>query len=157
MRAKMFRSWLLYGICLGLLAALMAWVKYRFTIIDYALEIYGLITAVVFIITGIWLGLKLSKPKTIVQTETVVREVPVMITADREKIAPQLPQQLGISQREVEVLQFLSRGMSNQEIADQLFVSQNTVKTHLSNLYFKLDVKRRTQAVEKARTIGILP
>jgi DNA-binding CsgD family transcriptional regulator len=145
----------LYGLTLALLAGLMTWAKYRFLLMDHVFEIYGLIIAVVFVGVGIWMGLKLSRPKTIVEEKIVIREieVPVVptVTAD-----PKALQQLGISDREFEVLQCLAQGLSNEEIATRLFISLNTVKTHLSNLYFKLDVKRRTQAVEKARSMGLI-
>ena len=86
-----------------------------------------------------------------------IREVEVPATAQsRLFINENAVPATGISQRELDVLHLLAKGLSNEEIAGQLFVSQNTVKTHLSNLYFKLDVKRRTQAVEKARLMGLL-
>lgn len=164
MKKNFFIQVLIYGVCLGIAVVLLTWAKYRFLVIDHAIEIYGMIIAAVFISVGVWVGLKLSGPKTIIQketviqTETVIREVPVLINAPVEEkiVVPVLLPDLGISQREAEVLQFLAKGMSNQEIAGELFVSQNTIKTHLSNLYFKLDVKRRTQAVDKARSLGII-
>ena len=150
-------QWLAYGLLAGLLAAGMAWAKYRFIIADHATELYGLVVATLFIILGIWLGLRLSKPKTIIQRETIVeekiiiREVPVTSeTVDTDKA-----EGLGLSAREMDVLQLLSKGHSNAEIAAELFVSANTVKTHVSNLLFKLDVKRRTQAAERARALGL--
>jgi NarL family two-component system response regulator LiaR len=145
----------LYGLVLALLAGLMTWAKYRFLLVDHVYEIYGLIIAVVFVGLGIWMGLRLSRPKTIVKQEVVVKEVlvPTEVTSPPD---PRMLQELNVSERELEVLQCLARGLSNEEIAGQLFISLNTVKTHLSNLYFKLDVKRRTQAVEKARSLGII-
>jgi DNA-binding CsgD family transcriptional regulator len=151
----------LYGLTLAVLAALMTWAKHRFLIMEDAGEIYGLIIGITFTCVGVWMGLKLSTPKTIVrtetvvQTETIIKEVPVHV---HEKIGsdPVRLAKLKISQRELEVLQYLAQGLSNDEIAGQMFVSQNTVKTHLSNLYFKLDAKRRTQAVERARAWGLI-
>lgn len=158
MRVKMIYQWLLYGAGLGLLAAIMGWVKYRFVVMDHALELYVLFIGALFVVLGAWLGSKLVRPKTIIKEEIVVREVMVPMPA-----TPVQPgqmgtrmEELGISQREYDVLQLLARGMSNEEIATGLFVSQNTVKTHLSNLYFKLDAKRRTQAVERARAMGLI-
>lgn len=151
----------LYALALALLSALLAWARYRFLLMDHVTEIYGLIIAIIFISLGIWMGLKLSRPKTIIQketiiqTETVVKEVPVT-PGNKKEADPQLLEKLNISHRELEVLQCLARGLSNEEIAGQLFVSQNTIKTHLSNLYFKLDAKRRVQAVEKARALGLV-
>lgn len=154
--------WLAYGLGIGVLAAGMAWIKYRFVILDHALELYGLIVAVLFICLGIWLGLRLSKPKTVVQKETVIqqeiiiKEVPVIQEASiATQIQAKSREETGISSREMEVLKLLCKGCSNAEIAEQLFVSPNTVKTHVSNLLFKLDVKRRTQAAEKARELGL--
>ncbi|MHA4844104.1 helix-turn-helix transcriptional regulator [Flavitalea antarctica] len=140
---------------LALLAGLMTWAKYRFLLVDHVYEIYGLIIAMVFVGLGIWMGLRLSRPKTIVKQEIVVKEVlvPTQVTSPPD---PGMLQELNVSERELEVLQCLARGLSNEEIAGQLFISLNTVKTHLSNLYFKLDVKRRTQAVQKARSLGII-
>jgi DNA-binding CsgD family transcriptional regulator len=161
MPARNFIWITLYALALALLASLMTWAKYRFLVMDHVSEIYGLIIGVVFIAVGIWMGLKLSKPKTIVQketvirTETIIKEVKVPLIEKKEP-DPQLLQQLNISQRELEVLQCLAKGLSNEEIAGQLFVSLNTVKTHLSNLYFKLEAKRRVQAVEKARVLGLV-
>lgn len=155
--------WSLYGLAAGLLAAGMVWIKYRLLVLDHAVELYGLIVAGVFIALGIWLGLRLSKPKTIVREvpiirqEIVVKEIRVLQDAET---APEVRaanlEETGISARELDVLHLLCKGHSNAEIAGQLFVSPNTVKTHVSNLLFKLDVKRRTQVAEKARTLGLV-
>jgi DNA-binding CsgD family transcriptional regulator len=155
--------WSLYGLAAGVLAAGMVWIKYRFIVLDHAIELYGLIVAGIFIALGIWLGLRLSKPKTIIQRETivqqeiVVKEVRVLQT---ESAAPELRaasmEETGVSAREMEVLSLLCKGCSNAEIAEQLFVSSNTVKTHVSNLLFKLDVKRRAQVAERARMLGLI-
>ncbi len=162
LKTALFR-WGLYGLATGVLAAGMGWIKYRFFVLDHALELYGLIVASIFVVLGIWLGLRLSKPKTIVlketvvQQEIVVKEVRVLQT---EAAAPEVRaaslEETGISAREMDVLALLCKGCSNAEIAGQLFVSPNTVKTHVSSLLFKLDVKRRAQVAEKARTIGLI-
>lgn len=163
MLRKIILYGLLYGMVLGLLSVLMVWGRYRLLVLDHALELYLLLTGVVFVVVGAWVGRKLTKPRTIIRQEVVIREVPVTAPpppVPAPKAPPSYPGQAlaetGISQRELDVLQLLSRGLSNEEIAGQLFVSQNTVKTHLSNLYAKLDVKRRTQAVDKARTLGLI-
>lgn len=148
-------QWSLYGLAAGVLAAGMAWAKYRFLIFDHAAELYGLIVASLFAALGLWLGLRLSGPKTIVQREVVVEELPVaasVVPASR----PVTASAAGLSAREMDVLRLVCKGHSNAEIADALFVSPNTVKTHVSNLLFKLDAKRRTQAAERARTLGLL-
>jgi DNA-binding CsgD family transcriptional regulator len=157
MQRKTIINILLYGAGLGLLCALMVWAKYRLLILDHAAELYALTVGLVFVMIGAWLGNKLTKPKTIIQQEIVVREVMVPApTESRLFFSDKALSEAGISQRELDVLKLLAKGCSNEEIATQLFVSLNTVKTHLSNLYFKLDVKRRTQAVEKARTLGLI-
>jgi DNA-binding CsgD family transcriptional regulator len=145
-----------YGAGLAALTSLMVWIRYSFLVLNHALELYSLFIGIVFVGLGIWMGLKLSRPKTIVQTETIIKEVQVPVPAANIPATFTNPSDYNISQREYEVLQLLARGLSNQEIAGSMFVSENTVKTHLSNLYFKLDVKRRTQAVEKARSVGLI-
>jgi DNA-binding CsgD family transcriptional regulator len=148
---------LLYGLALALLIGLLKFLEYRFIIIDHAVEIYGGLIALFFTILGIWAGNKLTKRKVqerIVEVEKLVM-IPGNATADF-KINATVVEKLGISEREIEVLQLISGGLSNQEIADRLFVSVNTVKTHISNIFLKLEVSRRTQAVQKAKEIGIL-
>jgi two-component system, NarL family, response regulator LiaR len=155
MAKKKFLWITLYGLVLALLAGLMTWAEYRFLLVDHVFEIYGLIVAVIFVGLGLWMGLRLSRPKTIVKQEIIIREVQVAGTVT-SAVDPRVLQELNVSERELEVLKCLARGLSNEEIAGQLFISLNTVKTHLSNLYFKLEVKRRTQAVEKARSLGLI-
>lgn len=149
MRAK-FQFLLLYGLALGSLISLMAWSKYRFMVIDHALDLYILLTAVVFVAVGVWVGLRWSAPRVM---ERIV-EVPIQNPVSKPSL--EVAARLGISTRELDVLEHVAKGMTNDEIASNLFVSINTVKTHLGNLYVKLDVKRRTQAVEKARSIGLI-
>lgn len=150
-----------YGLSLAALLIVLRWLQLRFIIINHAFEIYAGAIAIIFTALGIWLALRLSKPK--IQTVIVEKEVIV------EKMVPRAGQsgefvinqaaldRSGISARELEVLQLIAAGHSNQEIADRLFVSLNTIKTHSSNLFFKLDVKRRTQAIEKAKQLSIIP
>lgn len=149
MRAK-FQFLLLYGLALGSLISLMTWSKYRFMVIDHALDLYILLTAVVFVAVGVWVGLRWSAPRVM---ERIV-EVPIQNPVSKPSL--EVAARLGISTRELDVLEHVAKGMTNDEIASHLFVSINTVKTHLGNLYVKLDVKRRTQAVEKARSIGLI-
>ncbi|MES2513187.1 MAG: LuxR C-terminal-related transcriptional regulator [Bacteroidota bacterium] len=150
---------ILYGISMAMLLFLLKWLELRYIIINHSLEIY--IGAIAFIFTGlgIWLALKLAKPKTntvIIEKEIIV-EKEILITPNTEFTFNEVEfNKLEISKRELEVLQLMSKGLSNQEIADQLFVSLNTIKTHSSNLFVKLDVKRRTQAVEKAKRLNII-
>lgn len=109
----------------------------------------GLI-AIVFTVIGVWAGTRLMGTKKEVVTEVITLNSDFILNEEKLK-------HTGISTREYEVLELMSRGMSNQEIADNLFVSLNTVKTHASNLYIKLDVKRRTQAVQRAKEMQIIP
>lgn len=143
-----------YGIALAALMLLLKWLELRFIIFDYSFEVYIGAIALLFTSLGIWLALKLTKPK----VNTVIVEKEVFILPPEKGTIPddQALLRAGISRREWEVLELMSRGLSNQEIADQLFISLNTIKTHSSNLFEKLDVKRRTQAIEKAKQLGIL-
>lgn len=147
------QPYLLYGISLAVLLFSLRWLEYKFIIMDQSMEIYIGIIAILFTSLGIWLALKLARPKT--NTLVVEKEVIRYNTApiERDEV---LLNKLGISKRELEVLQLMANGLSNQEIAQNLFVSLNTVKTHGSNLFEKLDVKRRTQAIEKAKRLSII-
>ena len=138
---------ILYGISLSILLFLLKWLELRFLIINHTFEIYIGIIALVFTALGIWLANKLTKPKTI----THFVENQGFIFNEKEC------QKHEISKREIEVLALMSEGLSNQEIAEKLFVSLNTIKTHSSNIFDKLDVKRRTQAVEKAKRLSLIP
>ncbi len=150
---------ILYGISLALLLFLLKWLEYKFILISHSFEIYIGIIAIIFMGLGIWLALKLAKPKiktVVVEKEILVKEE-VYVNAGADFIFNQKEfEKLGISSRELEVLQLMAVGLSNNEIAEKLFVSLNTVKTHSSKLFEKLDVKRRTQAIEKAKRLNII-
>jgi NarL family two-component system response regulator LiaR len=145
---------ILYGAALAGLLFLLKWLEFRFLIIDHSFEVYIGSIALIFTSLGIWLAVKLTRPK----IETVVVEKEVFVTPPKQVGPPDEKklQQLGISKREWEVLVLMSEGLSNQEIAGRLFVSLNTIKTHSSNLFEKLDVRRRTQAIEKGKRLGLL-
>ena len=150
------KATIVYSISLAFLLFLLKWLELRFIIFDHSFEIYIGFIAVIFTALGIWLALKLSKPK----IETVVVEKEVYVNSpDSYRDVPDtsLIAQLGLSKRELEILSLLAQGHSNQEIAVKLFVSVSTVKTHIQNLFEKLDVKRRTQAVEKAKRLNLIP
>lgn len=117
------------------------------------MDIYMGLIALVFTSVGIWAGLKLTRKKEV----TVVKEVPVIVDRQNFVLNENLLKQLGISKREYEVLELIAGGLSNKEIGDKLFVSENTIKTHSSRLFEKLEVSRRTQAVEKAKSLGLIP
>jgi DNA-binding CsgD family transcriptional regulator len=146
----MKKTVLLYGLIGGLLIATLKLVEYRFLILSHSFEIYGGIIALIFSAVGIWLGLKLTR------TRTIVREVPVPVTGPFYRNEAKL-RELGITPRELEILEAVAAGLSNREIAERLFVSENTVKTHTARVFAKLSVERRTQAVQRAREVGIIP
>ncbi|MEO8150273.1 MAG: LuxR C-terminal-related transcriptional regulator [Bacteroidia bacterium] len=151
---KFYKATIVYSICLALLLFLLKWLELRFIIFDYSLEIYIGFIAFIFTALGIWLALKLSKPK----IETVVVEKEVYISRNENfMLNKSLVKQLELSTRELEILGLMAEGNSNQEIANRLFVSLSTVKTHNQNLFEKLDVKRRTQAIEKAKRLNLIP
>ncbi|HZY37471.1 MAG TPA: LuxR C-terminal-related transcriptional regulator [Mucilaginibacter sp.] len=143
---------ILYGALLALLLLLLKWLEWHFVIVDHAFEVYASAIAIIFTALGVWLALKLVKPK----VHTVVIEKPVFADAAFCVNEAEL-NKLRISSRELEVLQLMAQGLSNQEIAERLFVSLNTIKTHSSNLFIKMEVERRTQAVEKAKRLGLIP
>ncbi|SKB85834.1 response regulator transcription factor [Dyadobacter psychrophilus] len=147
------RPTILYGISLALLLFLLKWLELRFIVINHIFEIYAGAIALLFTGLGIWLALKLTKPK----VETVIVEKEVFIDTKEFRFNAQEQARLGLSKRELEVLGLISEGLSNQEIAAQLFVSLNTVKTHSSRLFEKMEVKSRTQAVEKAKRLSLIP
>jgi len=145
------RQVLSYGFSLAILLFLLKWLEMRFVIINHSLEIYVGAIAILFTSLGIWLALKLIKPKTIVVEREILIQPENEFSPNEKEV-----EKLGISRRELEVLNLISAGFSNQEIADQLFVSLNTIKTHSSNLFGKMEVKSRTQAMEKAKRLNII-
>ena len=158
----MKKTILLYGLLGGVLIAALKLIEYRFLVLEHSLEIYGGIVAAIFAALGIWLGLKLTKTRDIVREVPVRVEVPVPVevrvpvNGPFERNQARL-EQLGITPRELEILEALAAGFSNREIAERLFVSENTVKTHTARLFDKLSAKRRTQAVQLAKEAGLIP
>ncbi len=157
---RMKKTVLLYGILGGVLIAALKFIEYRFLVVEHSLEIYGGILALFFSTLGIWLGLKLTKTReTVVVREVPVQvevAVPVRMSGPFERNVMRL-EQLGITPRELEILEAMAAGLSNREIADRLFVSENTVKTHAGRLFDKLSARRRTQAVQLAKEAGLIP
>src|SRR5882724_11883463 len=148
------KATIIYSISLAFLLFLLKWLELRFIIFDHSFEIYIGFIAIIFTALGIWLALKLSKPK----IETIVVEKEVYVTRNENFVLDaSLVSRLELSKRELEILGLLAQGHSNQEIAAKLFVSLSTVKTHIQNLFAKLEVKRRTQAVEKAKRLSLIP
>jgi ATP/maltotriose-dependent transcriptional regulator MalT len=142
----------LYGVLGGVLIAVLKLIEYRFIVVSHSIEIYGGLVALLFAALGLWLGLKLTKTKETV----VVKEITVPATTNFEVNQERL-NQLGITKRELEILQLIAQGLSNREIAEKLFVSENTIKTHSSRLLDKLSAKRRTQAVQLGKQMGLIP
>lgn len=140
-----------YGLALGLLLIVLQMARYRFLLLDHALELYVGLIALLFTVVGIWAGRRLSGKAATAAAESPGPAAPL---SDRER--EELIGRLQITPRELEVLHLIEQGLSNQEIAGRLYVSLNTVKTHIANLFGKLDVQRRTQAVQKARDLGLL-
>src|SRR5687767_2482754 len=149
-KKQTFQDVLIYGLTGGVLIAALRWMEFRFIIVQYSLEIYGALIAGLFAALGIWLGLKLTRKKEVVIVKEVPASQPFSLNEARLK-------DLGITKRELEILELIAQGMSNREIAEKLFVSENTVKTHSSRLFDKLSAKRRTQAVQIAKEMGLIP
>jgi two-component system, NarL family, response regulator LiaR len=147
----MKRHVLIFGLVGGLLIATLQYTEYRFVVIEHSVEIYGALVAILFAAFGIWLGLRITRRRETI----VVREVRVPASAFAPDTVRQ--QSLGITARELEILTLVARGLSNREIATQLFVSENTVKTHCSRAFDKLGAARRTQAVQRGKELGLLP
>ena len=150
----MKKTVLLYGLLGGVLVTLLKLVEYRYLVIEHSLELYGGIVALVFAVVGIWLGQKLTRER------VVSREVRVEVAVARH--GPFVRDQarveaLGVTPRELDILEAMAAGLSNKEIAERLFVSENTVKTHAARLFSKLSAKRRTQAVQLAKEAGLIP
>ena len=147
-----------HGLLGGVLIAVLKVVEYRFLVFEHSIEMYGGIVALIFSALGIWLGLKLTRPR----DRVVIREVPVPVEVPAPPSLAFVPnvarqQQLRITRRELEILQLIAAGLSNREIAERLYVSENTVKTHSGRVFDKLNAKRRTQAVQLAKEAGLIP
>lgn len=143
---------LIYGACGGLLIVALKLIEYRFLVLEHSIEIYGGLIALIFAAAGIWFGLKITRKEHVI----VEREVRVPVAATFVLNEAQL-QQLAITKRELEILGLIAQGLSNREIAEKLFVSENTVKTHSSRLFDKLNARRRTQAVQRGKELGLIP
>lgn len=149
-KIRKYREVILYGISLALLLLLLRFLQFRFLIVSHQLELYVGCIALFFTVMGIWLAHKLSRPK--IEKVVVERYVSTSVFIVNEVEITERK----ISKRELEVLQLMAEGMSNKEIADRLFLSLHTIKSHTSSLFEKLEVKRRTQAVETAKKLRII-
>jgi NarL family two-component system response regulator LiaR len=153
-----------YGVIGAILTLALQLVEYRWLIIGHSFEVYGALVAALFAAVGIWAGRTLTRARTEVverHVETVVvREVVVEVPVepagqfvrDERQVAT-----LGLTPRELEILEAIAAGLSNREIGERLYVSENTVKTHSSRVFDKLGVQRRVQAVQQGRELRLIP
>jgi DNA-binding CsgD family transcriptional regulator len=154
----MKRHVLIFGLVGGVLIATLQYTEYRFMVIEHSVELYAALVAILFATFGIWLGLRITRRREVVRETVVVREVLVPAAAPAPFAPDTVRQQsLGITARELEILNLVASGFSNREIAAQLFVSENTVKTHCARTFDKLGAARRTQAVQRGKELGLLP
>lgn len=138
----------IYGSSLAALVFILKMLEYRYFVHDLSMEFYIGMIALLFTVVGVWIGLRLTRRK----KEVIVQQVRTDFVRNEKYLS-----EIGISSREYEVLELLAQGYSNQEIAEKLFVSLNTIKTHIANIFLKLDVKRRTQAVQRAKELSLIP
>ena len=143
---------LLYGLLGGVLIAGLKLIEYRWLVVEHSVEIYGALVAAVFAGLGIWLGLRLTRGTETVVVREVVVAAPVDFVRDQGKL-----ESLGITPRELEILELIAEGLSNREIAERVHVSENTVKTHSSRVFDKLGARRRTQAVQLGKEHRLIP
>ena len=148
----MKRTVLLYGLIGAAMIVVLNLSEYRFLVVEHSLEIYGLIVASLFAALGIWLGLRLTRPT----ERLIIREVTVPANGEFVVNSASI-ERLGLTPRELEILALIAEGLSTREIAERIYVSENTVKTHSANLFTKLNARRRTQAVQIAKEAGVIP
>ncbi len=156
---SMKRHVLIYGLVGGVLIAVLNLIEYRYLIVEHSVEIYGGLIAAVFSAVGIWLGIRITARRRPAQAGTSSGPASAPGVAPAPPFLPneKRREDLRITPRELEILNLIALGMSNREIADKLFVSENTVKTHSSRVFDKLGAKRRTQAVQMGKELGLLP
>jgi ATP/maltotriose-dependent transcriptional regulator MalT len=148
----MKRTILICGLLGGVLIALLRWSEYQFLVMENSFEIYAALVAAMFAALGVWLGIRLNRPKTAPgETAAVPTPSAEPFVADEKR-----RDDLGITRREMEILELVAEGMSNREIAEKLFVSENTVKTHCSRAFDKLGARRRTEAVQLGKKFGLI-
>jgi DNA-binding NarL/FixJ family response regulator len=144
---RALRDILIFGLCGGALITILKLTEYRFLVVEHSIEIYGGLVAAVFSALGIWLGLTLTRKR-----QPASQPTGIPFSLDEQRLT-----ELGITPRELEILGLIAAGLSNREIADRLFVSENTVKTHSSRLFDKLGARRRTQAVQLGKEARLIP
>ena len=143
---------LLFGLLAGILIAGLRLIEYRWLVLQHSVEIYGALVAAIFSAVGIWLGRRLTRrPEKVVMREVLV-PAPTSFIRDEHKLTS-----LGITPRELEILELIAEGLSNREIAERVHVSENTIKTHSSRVFDKLGARRRTQAVQLGKELRLIP
>jgi DNA-binding CsgD family transcriptional regulator len=150
-RGRVLRDVLVYGLSGGVFIVVLKVAEYRFLVVDHSVEIYGGLIAALFAAVGVWLGTKLTRT-----SRTHADAAPLAAGAPFARNQARVDA-LGITPRELEILELIAAGLSNREIAERLFVSENTVKSHSSRLFDKLGARRRTQAVQIAKTARLIP
>ncbi len=142
---------LIFGLVGGVLVTLLQWTEFHFVVLEHSVAIYGVLIAILFAGAGIWLGTRLLAPRERIVEVVVPAPAPSFTADDTAR------DRLGITRRELEILELVARGLSNREIGEALFVSENTVKTHCSRAFDKLGARRRTEAVQRSKELGLLP
>jgi len=145
-----------YGLLGGVVIAALKLVEYQYLVVEHSTEVYGALIAAVFAATGIWLGLRMTRARETTRETIVVREIAVPAPSSFVRNDARVAS-LGVTPRELEILELIASGLSNREIAAKIFVSENTVKTHSSRLFDKLGARRRTQAVQLGKREGLIP
>ncbi len=151
---------LIFGLVGGVLVTLLQWTEFHFVVLEHSVAIYGVLIAILFAGAGIWLGTRLLAPRERIRERIVDRIVEIAVPATPTPnfaADDTVRARLGITRREPEVLELVARGLSNREIGETLFVSENTVKTHCSRAFDKLGARRRTEAVQRSKELGLLP
>ena len=148
---RQWRPILFFGAAGGLLVASLRFVEYRFLVVEHSIEIYSGLIALLFAAVGIRLGLTLTKTREVTVIKEVAVAAPTEFARNEQQVAA-----LAITPRELDILDQIAAGKSTREIAQALFVSENTVKTHLASIYRKLEVDRRVDALRVARVHGLL-
>ena len=158
-RGGMRKQVLIFGLVGGVLVTLLQWTEFHFVVLEHSVAIYGVLIAILFAGAGIWLGTRLLAPRERIRERIVDRIVEIAVPAAPPPVTPDdtVRERLGITAREMEVLELVARGLSNREIGETLFVSENTVKTHCSRAFDKLGARRRTEAVQRSKELGLLP
>jgi DNA-binding CsgD family transcriptional regulator len=151
-RGGMLKQVLIFGLVGGVLVTLLQWTEFHFIVLEHSVAIYGVLIAILFAGAGIWLGTRLLAPRERIVEVVVPLAPPPAFAADDS-----VRERLGITRRELEILGLVARGLSNREIGEALFVSENTVKTHCSRAFDKLGARRRTEAVQRSKELGLLP